>query len=115
MNNDLIRSYEDVGKAITDYGAKTVITNEDIIKWSENAAEAVAKSAKNAGATDKEAADKREDIYKEMYAKLTKAKEEGLLNDVFVNKEIAKLNKENEVEMANHLKNLENIQKRTRG
>ena len=67
-------------------------------------------SAINAGLSEEEAAKKREDIAKQMFDRLTKLNEKGLLNQTSVNEEIDKLNKENEIAQKKHDDELINIE-----
>ena len=110
MNNSIIRSYEDVRDAVRDYGIETEITSQSITDWSEKAGQAVYDSSLKAGLSEEQAAKKREDIAKQMFDRLTKLNEKGLLNKTSVNEEIEKLNKENLTAQQKHDEELLNIE-----
>ena len=110
MNNSIIRSYEDVRDAVRDYGIETEITSQSITDWSEKAGQAVYDSSLKAGLSEEQAAKKRVDIAQQMFDRLTKLNEKGLLNKTSVNEEIEKLNKENLTAQQKHDEELLNIE-----
>ena len=110
MNNSIIRSYEDVRDAVIGYGIETEITSQSITDWSEKAGQAVYDSSLKAGLSEEQAAKKREDIAQQMFDRLTKLNEKGLLNKTSVNEEIEKLNKENLTAQQKHDDELLNIE-----
>ena len=78
--------------------------------WSQKAGQAVYDSSIKAGLSEEQAAKKREDIAKQMFDRLTKLNEKGLLNKTSVNEEIEKLNKENLTAQQKHDEELLNIE-----